>query len=380
MNLGIPALIMLGPAGRSRAERWLAGAQLAAAQDLALRLRRCEQVESVSVLVASGDLGRAFSDVALRSPQVPFHFGKELAAWVEEQAKGPVAYFGAAGAPLITTERLDGLLKMVNGGARSVAQVNNLHSSDWLILSEWDGITEYLRTQAGDNGLGWGLREAFGLEVISHPALAAFRADIDTPADAAMLKDHPDVGRRLKEYLHMPAASSIFSRLHDLETVMEKRAGHLAVLGRSSSAVWQALEKNTQLWVRLLAEERGMVASGRVQRGEVKSLVSALIENDGLEGFLERLAQMAEAVLWDNRVWMASRGGYPSAADRFASDLGWSDEIDDPDLRLLTQAVERAPIPILMGGHGVVAGSLLAFLEALSSKGRLVEEVYQPSR
>ncbi len=62
---------------------------------------------------------------------------------------------------------------------------------------------------------------------------------------------------------------------------------------------------------------------------------------------------------------MAARGGWPPAHERYAFDLGWSDQISDPELRDWASAISEATIPILAGGHGVVAGGLLAMLETL---------------
>jgi hypothetical protein len=120
-----------------------------------------------------------------------------------------------------------------------------------------------------------------------------------------------------------------------------------------------------QVWVRVYAEERGMRASGRQQRGEVRSLIADLLEETGPAGFVDRLRSMVQAAIWDTRVWMAQRGDWPNAGDRMAADLGWAEDVGDAGLRRLTEAIEGAPIPILTGGHGVVSGSLLAFLETL---------------
>jgi hypothetical protein len=46
-----------------------------------------------------------------------------------------------------------------------------------------------------------------------------------------------------------------------------------------------------------------------------------------------------------------------------AADLGWPEEITDPGLRSLTEAIHAARVPILTGGQGIVAGSLRAFVE-----------------
>jgi hypothetical protein len=108
-----------------------------------------------------------------------------------------------------------------------------------------------------------------------------------------------------------------------------------------------------------------MRASGRLARGEVQSLLAEMVEQRGAEAFVERLAQLVNGVAWDTRVWMAHRGPWPAAADRMAADLGWTEDIADPGLRSLTEAVCAARIPILTGGQGIVAGSLRAFVEAV---------------
>jgi hypothetical protein len=69
-------------------------------------------------------------------------------------------------------------------------------------------------------------------------------------------------------------------------------------------------------------------------------------------------------------VVLAHAGRWPSAADRYAADLGRVDEIVDPFLRDLAGAAWAAPIPIVLGGHGVVAGDLYGLIE-IASAGRL---------
>jgi hypothetical protein len=61
----------------------------------------------------------------------------------------------------------------------------------------------------------------------------------------------------------------------------------------------------------------------------------------------------------DSRVLIAHhRGGHetdwPPAEDRFASDLLLPEEVGDPWLRELTASAVEAPVPILLGGHGLV--------------------------
>ena len=50
-------------------------------------------------------------------------------------------------------------------------------------------------------------------------------------------------------------------------------------------------------------------------------------------------------------------------ADRFLSDLGRWQDIRDPFLRGLTRAALEAPIPVLLGGHSLMSGGLMALNE-----------------
>jgi hypothetical protein len=106
----------------------------------------------------------------------------------------------------------------------------------------------------------------------------------------------------------------------------------------------------------------------------VKSLVTDHIEIVGISKFIEEVGRLADGLLWDSRVWLAAGGGWPSQAQRFAADLGWLDDVTEERLSELGAAIRDASIPIICGGHGVVAGGLMALLDTLE------DETYQPSR
>jgi hypothetical protein len=130
-----------------------------------------------------------------------------------------------------------------------------------------------------------------------------------------------------------------------------------------------AINRTTHSWLRVLAEERGMVSSGRQGRGEVYSLLARHIELEGLEAFFAGLATWADAAFIDTRVLLAHRGTWPDAATRFASDFGALDDIGDPWLQTFTRLSLEAPLPIVLGGHGLMAGAMLAFCETLAPGG-----------
>lgn len=108
-----------------------------------------------------------------------------------------------------------------------------------------------------------------------------------------------------------------------------------------------------------------MRASGRQGRGEVRSLLADYLGLVGVERFFEELGQVANGVILDNRVIVAARQLWPSTVDRFNSDLYRWEEVEDPFLQGLTQAAAEAPIPVVMGGHSVVGGGLMALTETL---------------
>ena len=88
-------------------------------------------------------------------------------------------------------------------------------------------------------------------------------------------------------------------------------------------------------------------------------MLGALLDRDGPASFGEHLARVGEAAIVDTRVLLAHRLGadeaaWPSAEDRFASDLLLPTLIADPWLRDLTASAVAAPIPVVLGGHTVV--------------------------
>jgi len=112
-----------------------------------------------------------------------------------------------------------------------------------------------------------------------------------------------------------------------------------------------------------------MRASGRLAQGQVRSLLGYYLEAVGLEGFFEALAAMGQALFLDSRVLFAHHGLWPAAADRFYSDLRQPEKIGEPFVRALTEAAMNAPLPVIMGGHSLVAGGMYALIEAAWARG-----------
>jgi len=142
------------------------------------------------------------------------------------------------------------------------------------------------------------------------------------------------------------------------------RDAEVLIAGRVSSAMWAYLERETACRVRVLAEERGMRASGRLARGEARSLLGFHYQQVGPQRFFETLAELGQAVFLDSRVIFAHLGVWPPASDRYNSDLRRPHLIADRQVRQFTKAIMAAPVPVVSGGHSLISGGLYALVEA----------------
>ena len=370
----VGAVVMVGPARASAQERLVDAAIRASALDL-LALLEAQGIEPI--IVAGPDLDWLPEDapVIRDEDSSAFHFGQRLAGLVERYALSPVIYFGAGSAPLLDAdlfEMLHGLLHRAefvrdSGIPTHIALTNNLHSSDWIGISHAQDALRIIRRAERDNSLAWMLQENWDYDVRVLSGMRPVSSmDLDTPADLAIVRLHPRCPAHLRAVLDEPLLAHV--PVDRVAEVAAQDGARLALVGRVSPLAWQALSKKTQAWIRVFSEERGMVASERLARGEVRSLLSKMLEMLGPEGFFAALAEIADALIMDSRVLMAAAGHYPDDADRFASDLYLLDAIRDPWLRVFTEAAANAPIPVLLGGHGVVAGGLYALSDIVAQR------------
>lgn len=374
----ITAFVFVGGAGPSPLEQWVHGARLAATADLLTHLRALPEVGEIVIAAAAPELAEAHPAWPVRwevdPPGQPFHFGARLAALTTAYPAPAHAYFGAGCAPLLSAAALAEVMREVAQAGQPAAVTNNPLSSDWLVFNCAAELARRIPRLGRDNMLGPVLRYEAEVPVRGLPAAAATRCDLDTPADllaltAAAGAGGIHLGPALAAYLAArPAPPAALARWRTAWEVLRTPGGRVTLIGRVSAAVWGQLEKRTRCWTRVLSEERGMTASGRQAAGAVRSLVADHLQQAGPEQFCATLAALGEAVFFDTRVALASQGRWPPAADRYASDALAPETITDPFLRALTTAAAAAPSPILLGGHGVVAGDLYVLLEGLAAE------------
>ncbi len=371
MMAEVGVFVMLGPEGPTPAERWVAGARHAAALDAARLAGGLPGAGRVVVATSEAELAAAQPGWPVTwdvdRPEQPFQFGARLAGLLERYPSRVQVYLGAGSVPLLPSAVLAEAVATVAAASGPCAVVNNLHSSDWLVMNCPEAVKARPGRLPNDNALGWVLKTEAGVPVTALPASAGTRLDIDTPADLLLLGLHGATGPALAEYLRAHPHDS--GRWRGVGRRLFTHGAQVTLIGRVASSVWAHVEAHTQAWLRVFSEERGMSASGRLAAGQVKSVLGAHLARVGPAEFFAELSQMAEAVIFDTRVVIAHLGAWPSSADRYASDLGLVDDIADPFLRALTAAAMEAPMPVVLGGHGVVAGDLYGLVEVAEAGG-----------
>lgn len=359
-------LLLSGGWGNSSVEQALAGAHRAAARDLLENLTALQAVDRAIVATDDGEWAGTLEhlpiSVDIDPPAECFHFGRRLAGLIERYDVERALYTGGGSAPLLGVQQWAEVVDRL-GHADRLVITNNLHSCDWVAFTPAGETLSWIAEQENDNAIAWVLMNEGRFPVQALPASGGSRFDIDTPADLLIAQRHPAIGVYLRRYLEQLGWQS--PQLDDVLAEMRTKGGSLVVAGRVSPEAWGALQGATQCWVRVFAEERGMRASGRQHSGRVRSLLSSYLDLVGYEQFFADLGALANGVLLDNRVILASHGLWPSAIDRYRSDLYRWDQIEDAFLRALTRAAAEAAVPVVMGGHTVVAGGLMALTEAV---------------
>lgn len=292
------------------------------------------------------------------------HFGRELQRVVDERGLHDysVLYLGG-GLPLLSAATLEAMRLHLTQGDR-VAITNNIHSCDFIGWNPGSAVLEIAAPDT-DNDLAWQLRRA-GLAVTELPRNVETTFDIDTPTDLALLSLSPGVGPRMAELIARAPIQSV--PLPALMRVLRSFQETALCYGRISHHSWAYFAQKAACQTRIISEERGMRASGRLARGEVRSLLGFLAGMSGFDATFGMLSQLAGGLILDTRVLMAHHRQWPGAEDRFYSDLGLADQIGDPWLRDMTEAALSCGVPVVMGGHCLVSGGLYLLGDAVGPK------------
>jgi len=288
------------------------------------------------------------------APGEPFDYAARLRGVVGKYGLQKPAVMGSGSVPLLGIEEFALIVEQLE--ARDERFVtNNFFSSDLTAWTPGDAI-ERIGAFARDNVLPRRLRDEAGLAPVILPRTTATQFDLDTPSDLAVLALteglQPELAAAARE------AGIAAERYRELMPLLCDRLAQVVVAGRVGSQTWQYLERETACRVRMYSEERGLATAPPGYQAH--SVLGFLLEEVGVERFFERMALLGDALVLDTRVIEAHMGIAPSREDRFQSDLFNYEGIEDGFLRRLTEAAAKAPKPVLLGGHSLVAGGLMA--------------------
>ncbi len=290
-----------------------------------------------------------------------FHYGKQLQSAIREHSLKRVFCLNGAGSPLISVDELRMVCETLLD-RNNLVYTNNTQSVDVIAFTVPPHI-DSIELPAMDNSLALTLRDDLDLEMELMPHSLGLLFDIDTPSDLLVLGSGPFAGSRTKAAID--SLKLDYSTLDQAKIVLSDEYEDVALIGRVGAPIIGRLNAVLKLRLRVFSEERGMKSLGRVEAKEVVSLLGLLIEHAGLEKFFEYLAGMVRCAFIDSRVLMYHYHQYPSDRDRFLSDLGQWEEVKNPWLKEFTRAAVECPIPVILGGHSLVAGSLWALCSEL---------------
>lgn len=281
-------------------------------------------------------------------------FGDRLRALVPSLGRGGLVVLGSGALPLARATDYRELVETAAGDVPR-ALANNRYSADVVAIADAAAALAGPLDLGADNALPRWL-EARGIPVADRRRRWRLGVDIDGPLDLVLL------GGRWASFLPERVTDLVRGRLDRLRAVVHDPRAEVVVAGRTSPAVLRWLERAGAARTRALVEERGMRTAAPGQRPP-RSILGAVIEVTGPGSLGDELARLGDAALVDARVLLAHRYGadpaaWPSAADRFASDLLDADAIADPWLRELTASARDAAIPVVLGGHTLVGPGL----------------------
>lgn len=364
MSQSITVLLFLKGIASTPVERLVAQAQCAAALDTLEKLRQLPGIGQIIVATPSAEFAeRARADgfqVEADPSETVFHWGDSLVELVKKYRATIPLYIGGGSGVLMSSADWQSLSEQILN-KRNLVITNNYYSSDFAAWTPGDAVLTF-EPPPVDNDLAFRLGERARLNVVTLAKNAATQLDIDTPTDLLTISFHPNIGASLRAFLN--AAQLNTTRVNQIRALLNDKRATLLIAGRVSVAMAQFLERSTRCQWRILSEERGMRASGRDERGEVRSLLGLYLDQVGASKFVDELAQLGDAAIIDSRVLFGHRRLRPPAPDRFHSDLLEPAHIVDPWIRDFTRAVRDARLPILLGGHSLVSGGIYALAES----------------
>jgi hypothetical protein len=367
MKQAVSTVIIEGGNPDSEVEKMLVSARQAALLDNIEKLKEVRSVGAIHLLTNYPTLAEKAATHGVNihksnSPEDKFHFGRALRELINREELEHVIYMSGAGVPLIRVEELQKICDFLLASGLIIYS-NNTMSADIIAFTPGN-LLNRIDPPEQDNILAVALSGGTGVEHRLFPASTGFLFDLDTPADLLILAGSTLAGPRLQVALKVLDLD--LSRLQRVKEILKGDYKDVVLLGRVGAPAMAKINRSLKVRLRVFSEERGMQALGRAKRGEVVSLVGFFLQEIGPQRFIRYLEGICSAALLDTRVLMTHLRPGLTAEDRYLSDLGRWQEINDPFFREFTRCAVESAIPILLGGHSLVLGGLWVLAEEIA--------------
>lgn len=324
------------------------------------RLKQLNNKKKLNKKVAAVEV-----DTDCLCPTDKFSFGKSLAKLIKKHSLDKLFYLGAGAGILLETEEVNQIAKKIAESSNLII-ANNFYSSDFLAFAPAKAIFKIKDLPEEDNPMAYLLKDKGGLKSQKIIASAGTFLDIDSVIDLAILEKYSKKGPFISKELAKEKQLDL--KLKKLFTVFEDHNAEIFLAGRVGSHIYAQISQNLKCRFRIFSEECGMKAWGREKSGKVYSYLGKLMEEVGLEGFFKILEKTSSAAFIDSRVLFSHFGEKVSRADRFYSDSGQFERIENNFARKLTHLSTKSAIPVFLGGHSLLSGGLYVLTEIFLEK------------
>lgn len=365
-DIKVCAVIFEGGQARTSLDKTIFNIRNNVTLDTAEKLLKVKDIDDVCLVTNRRELASDAENKGIKVEYTcdgggsQFHFGTRLRDVIDSLDADGVIYLGGAAVPLLSTDEFQDIACSLKK-EDNIVMVNNVQSAD-LVAFRPAMAVHNIPLPDQDNTLGNLLRNA-GLPRVLLPNSGSVNFDLDTPTDILVMELHPLCGPRARESIK--ALDWSRETLQKAVAVLRQKYMEIGIIGRVGPSVVQYINSTMVHRIRVFSEERGMKALGREARGEVRSLVGYMLEELGPERFFRHLSSVCHVVFFDTRVIFNHMRKNLTDWDRFYSDLGKYDLIQDEWAREFTKCAVEAPIPVLLGGHSLVAAGLWLLAEMI---------------
>ncbi|MDO9573762.1 MAG: hypothetical protein Q7I94_02115 [Candidatus Contubernalis sp.] len=364
MGQKVKAVIFEGGNPQSTPEKLMFEVRNATLLDNLEKMKKVGEIDKIFLSTNYNDLAREAASLGvevIENNEVNFHFGNMLQSIINDYSMENVFYFGGASIPLIQPEELSEICKILLSRPK-VLLSNNSQSAD-LVAFRPASMINQIQLPPMDNMLANVLRDEADFDLELMPLSLGVVFDLDTPMDILLLAASSYTGERTREVIGNMDLD--LDRIYKAKKVMAGYYEDIVLMGRVGAHIIAHINTNLKCRLRIFSEERGMKALGRMDQGEVVALMGFFVEEVGIDNFFDYIERVAACALIDSRVLFAHFKLDLTETDRFYSDLGMYEKLQDPFAREFTQRAVESKIPVLLGGHSLISGGLWALVNEI---------------